>query len=262
LTLPKSRRGLLLNLSNTSNPDGASGINPPSIITDSEGNRLKGRDLQRTKFNDNELETHLSPTHDSGALRSTLENSHAKYIRSNTTRRSFSIDTANAAPDGTATRDFVTSLQSNACGVARTSRIFSATHSQNDRIYKLKPSTAVGSSLELSAPGNKPFETARPSRSGGENRVIFSAHGRWSTFFSEEDLRKPPKIIPSTEPIDTPVKNDETLLGSPTSRTSFTFQSDNMRQTMNWRSANGQSRRAKKFYPHLHESSQSTQNFR
>ena len=248
MNLPKSRRGLLLSLSNTRNPDAASGINPPSQITDCEGNRLFGRDMQRTK-NSN----YLSPTHNSEGLRATLENSYARGSDTMVVKYPYSFDISTFPQDETASRDFVTSLQSNVCGVARTSRIFSAIHSQNDRNYRMKSPKNASAGLEF---GGK-MSTEAKITGGGETRVIFSADGRWSTFFSEDDLRNQTMLRLSTEPTADSEGVDALQATSPRIRTSSTFQSDGMSRTMNWRSAIAQKHRARKSFPHSCESSSS-----
>ncbi len=74
---------------------------------------------------------------------------------------------------------------------------------------------------------------------------MFSSQGRWSTFFSEEDLQKP--MLPdgghTTGATDLILLDDHTGNISPKSRTSSTFESDGIRATLLWRSGDLHRRR-------------------
>ena len=251
LNLPKSRRGLLLNLSNTRNPSAQTGLNPPYIITDCEGNRLYGRDLHRTK----QEGCSLSPTHNSNGMRTTLEKSPIVGVET-TEQPSITAFSTSQSVHGTASRDFITSIQSNFTGVGRTNSIFSAMHSQNDRNYRLKPLKPSNNTAYIASDAdrlNSTPEISKPLTAGGENRVISGAHGRWSTFFSEEDLVRPSR--PSTE---TQTKSAENAVSPEESwsqaslriRTSSTFQSDGVRDTMSWRYATPRTSRSRSSFPH------------
>jgi hypothetical protein len=260
LNLPKSRRGLLLSLANSKISTASEGRNPPSIVTDHDGIRLFGRDLQRTQGEDN-----VSPTHNSEGMRSTIQKSKictyglpsptSGGINAWTMNRPCSIREHQASDHNlkssgqeicSAERDFVTSMQSTVSGVGRTNRVFGAVPSRNDQAYRLRSkkylsevpnvvmqhAEAVDESRSPSTPNTKPRSR------GGENRVMFSSQGRWSTFFSEEDLQKP--LLPDgnlTAGITDPtLQDDHTGNASPKSRSSSTFESDGIRTTLHWRS--------------------------
>jgi hypothetical protein len=270
LNLPKSRRGLLLSLANSKISNSSEGRNPPSIVTDHDGNRLFGRDLQRTQGG-----RHVSPTHDSEAMRSTIQKSKLYTFRlPSPSLRGIYTETINSPlgirePQtsdhnvkpwqqgvciGSAERDFVTSMQSTVSGVGRTNQIFGAVPSHNDQTYRLRylkhssdaPMVAVQQiSEEPDRFGSPSTPSTKPRSRGGENRVMLSSQGHWSTFFSEGDLQKQPlpygKLASgATDPI---LLEDHTGNASPKSRTSSTFESKGIRTTMRWRPRDGPLRR-------------------
>ncbi len=248
MNLPKSRRGLLLSLANSKAPTSSEGRNPPSIVTDHDGNRLFGRDFQRTQG-----DHYVSPTHDSEGMRSTIQKSKICALNlpsaSSGAINTWTIHSSRGIrePDPkcrSAERDFVTSMQSTVSGVGRTNHIFGAVPSRNDQTYRLRSikldvqNVASPQAEEVKRIGSPSTPNSKPKSRGGENRVMFSSQGRWSTFFSEADLQKP--APPDWEPIagiaDSSLLEDSTGNASPKSRTSSTFESDGIRTTMRWRS--------------------------